>query len=76
MISVRVDNYYRNEGNFMNRPELWENTEELRNAINVLQLLMTELTANYDAPHILRSVGIAEGMLQAVLSNLQQLKTE
>lgn len=61
----------------MNRPELWENTEEeLRNAINVLQLLMTELSANYDDPHILRSVGIAEGMLQAALKNLQQIRTE
>ena len=61
----------------MNRPELWENTEEeLRNAINVLQLLMMELSANYDDPHILRSVGIAEGTLQAALSNLQQIRTE
>lgn len=61
----------------MNRLELWENTEEeLRNTINVLQLLMTELTANYDDPHILRSVGIAEGMLQTVLSSLLQLKND
>ena len=61
----------------MNIPELWENTEEeLRNAINVLQLLMTEINANYDDPHILRSVGIAEGMLRTVLSNLVQIKTE
>lgn len=59
----------------MNNPELWENTEEeLRNAINVLQLLMTELAANCDDPHISRSVGIAEGMLQTILNNLQQLK--
>lgn len=61
----------------MNSPELWENTEEeLRNAINVLQLLMAELTANSDAPHISRSVGIAEGMLQTILSSLQQLKSD
>lgn len=61
----------------MKRSELWENTEEeLRNAINVLQLLTTELNANYDDPHILRSVGIAESMLQMVLSNFQQLKTD
>lgn len=61
----------------MNRPELWENTEEeLRNAINVLQLLMAELAANGDDPHISRSVGIAEGMLQMILSNLQRLKSD
>ena len=61
----------------MDYTELWENTEEeLRNAINVLQLLMTELNANYDDPHILRSVGIAEGMLQTVLSSLLQLKND
>lgn len=61
----------------MNSPELWENTEEeLRNAINVLQLLMAELAANSDDPHISRSVGIAEGMLQTILSNLQQLKSD
>lgn len=59
----------------MNSPELWENTEEeLRNAINVLQLLMTGLAANCDDPHISRSVSIAESMLQTILSNLQQLK--
>ena len=61
----------------MNNPELWENTEEkLKDAINVLQLLMTELSANYDDQHILRSVGIAETMLQGILNNLQQLKAD
>lgn len=61
----------------MNNPELWENTEEeLRNAINVLQLLMIELAANCDDPHIARSAGIVEGMLQTILSNLQQLKAD
>lgn len=61
----------------MKNQELWENTEEeLRNAVNVLQLLMTELTANYDDPHIFRSVGIVEGMLHMVLNNLQHLKAD
>ena len=61
----------------MNSPELWENTEEeLRNAINVLQLLMAELAANCDDPHIFRSVGIAEGMMQTALNNLQRLKAD
>ena len=61
----------------MNSPELWENTEEeLRNAINVLQLLMAELAANCDDPHILRSVGIAEGMMQTAFNNLQRLKAD
>lgn len=61
----------------MNSPELWENTEEeLRNAINVLQLLMTELSTNCDDPHIIRSVGIAVGMLQVTLNNLQRLKED
>lgn len=61
----------------MSNPELWENTEEeLRNAVNVLQLLMTELTANDDDPHIFRSVGIAEGMIQTALKNMPQLKAD
>lgn len=61
----------------MNSPELWENTEEeLRNAKNILQLLMAELAANCDDSHILRSVGIAEGMLRTALKKLQQLKTD
>lgn len=59
----------------MNSSELWENTEEeLRNTINILQLLITELAVNCDDPHISRSVGIAERMLQTILNNLQQLK--
>lgn len=50
----------------MNSLELYENTEEkLRKSINILQLLMAEFTADYDDSHIMRSVGIAEGMLRA-----------
>ena len=61
----------------MEQAELWKSTEEqLKDAINILQLLMTELTVNQDDPHIFRSVGIVEKMLQTVLSNLQQIKID
>lgn len=60
----------------MDNAELWEDTEEgIKNAINVLQLLAVGLADNYDDPHIIRSVGIAEGMLQTTLESLQRLKT-
>lgn len=59
----------------MEQAELWKSTEEqLKDAINILQLLMTELTVNQDDPHIFRSVGIVEKMLRTVLSNLQQIE--
>lgn len=75
MIPIRAGSHHRNGGKYMESNELWESTEEeLRNAVNVLQLLMAELSANCDDPHIIRSVGIAEGMLQTALGNLQRLK--
>ena len=59
----------------MNQEELWENMEEqIKDAINVLQLLMAELTATQEDPHIFRSVSIVEKMLQSILANLQQKK--
>ncbi|MCM1543242.1 MAG: hypothetical protein NC121_18570 [Blautia sp.] len=60
----------------MDNAELWEDTEEgIKNAINVLQLLAVGLADNCDDPHIIRSVGIAEGMLQTTLESLQRLRT-
>lgn len=61
----------------MDKMELWEKTmEEIKDGINVLQLLREELTANQDDPHIIRSVGIALKILQSALSNLQQVKED
>lgn len=57
--------------------KLWESTEEhIKDAINVLQLLVEELTANQDDPHILRSISIVLKILQSALSNLQQVKAD
>ena len=61
----------------MNHFESLEAVEEqVKNAVTVLQLLMAELNANEDDPHIARGVGIAEGMLQVSLQNLQQMKKD
>lgn len=61
----------------MKQAELLENTaEQIEDAINILQLLMADLTANQDDTHIIRSVGIVEKMLQTALSNLHQIKVE
>ena len=38
--------------------------------------MIVKLAANCDDPHILRSVGIAEGMMQTALNNLQRLKAD
>lgn len=61
----------------MDKMELWENAvEEIKDGINVLQLLREELTANQDDDHIIRSVGIALKILQSALSNLQHMKED
>lgn len=55
--------------------KLRESTEEhIKDAVNVLQLLVEELTTNQDDTHILRSVSIVLKILQSALSNLQQIK--
>lgn len=54
-----------------------ESTEEqIKDAINVLQLLMEELTVNQDDAHILRSVNIVLKILQSALSSLQQTQAD
>lgn len=46
--------------------------EQTRDALNVLQLLEVELSANEDDGHIIRTVSIVEKMLQEHLATLQQ----
>lgn len=58
----------------MNQSELRKNIEEqIKDVINITQLLLVELAANDDDTHILRSVGIIEKMLQSTLKNVEQL---
>ncbi len=61
----------------MDKTDLFDNAvEEIKDSINVLQLLKEELTANQDDPHIIRSVGIVLKILQSALSNLQHMKED
>lgn len=61
----------------MDKVELYENTvEEIMDGINVLQLLMEELSENQDDGHIIRSVSVTEKMLKRALSNLQRMKED
>lgn len=54
-----------------------ESTEEqIKDAINVLQLLMEELTINQDDTHILRSISIVLKILQSAISSLQQTQAD
>lgn len=58
----------------MNHQELKENLEEqTKDAINILQLLKVELSANEDDEHTVRAVSIVEKILKANLELLKQL---
>lgn len=58
----------------MNHQELKENLEEqTKDAINILQLLRVELSANEDDEHTVRAVSIVEKILKANLELLKQL---
>lgn len=58
------------------KPDLLEETlEELKDVINILQLLSVELSVNEDDEHILRSISVVEKMLQSTVKNLQQKKS-
>ncbi|MCM1063128.1 MAG: hypothetical protein NC420_01430 [Eubacterium sp.] len=49
----------------------WEDTvEHIRDAVNILQLLVQELAVNQDDPHIIRSVNVAVKILQAALAGI------
>jgi len=50
--------------------------ENIRDAVNVLQLLMQELYVNQDDQHIIRSISIVIKMLNAALSYLPQVKED
>lgn len=58
----------------MNHQELKENLEEqIKDAINILQLLKVELSANEDDEHTVRAVSIVEKILKSTMELLKQL---
>lgn len=50
--------------------------EHIRDAINILQLLVEELTINRDDSHIIRTIGIVLKILKAALSEITVEVTE
>ena len=58
----------------MEHQELKENIEEqIRDAMNILQLLEVELSANEDDEHIIRTVSILEKILKSSLELLKHI---
>lgn len=58
----------------MEHQELKENIEEqMRDAMNILQLLEVELSANEDDEHIIRTVSIVEKILKSSLELLKHI---
>ena len=50
--------------------------EHIKDAINILQLLVEELTINRDDSHIIRTIGIVLKILKAALSEITIEVTE
>lgn len=58
----------------MEHQELKENLkEQIRDAMNILQLLEVELSANEDDEHIIRTVSIVEKILKSSLELLKHI---
>lgn len=58
----------------MEHQELKENIEDqIRDAMNILQLLEVELSANEDDEHIIRTVSIVEKILKSSLELLKHI---
>lgn len=58
----------------MEHQELKENIEEqIRDAMNILQLLEVELSANEDDEHIIRTESIVEKILKSSLELLKHI---
>ena len=58
----------------MEHQELKENLEEqIRDAMNILQLLEVELSVNEDDEHIIRTVSIIEKILKSSLELLKHI---
>lgn len=58
----------------MEHQELKENIEEqIRDAMNILQLLEVELSANEDDEYIIRTVSIVEKILKSSLELLKHI---
>lgn len=65
---------HKGGGKFMEHQELKENIEEqIRDAMNILQLLEVELSANEDDEHIIRTVSIVEKILKSSLELLKHI---
>ena len=59
----------------MDEIDLRENVEEqLNDAVNVLHLLMSELEADEEDQHYLRSVGIVEKMIKTAIADIQNME--
>lgn len=61
----------------MEKKELKESIEEqLKDAVNVLHLLMSELETDEEDQYYLRSVGIVEKMIKTAIADVQNMEEE
>ncbi len=56
----------------MDKQDIEDTIEDIKDAVNILQLLAQELVINQDDPHILRSIGIALKILDSALQHMQK----
>lgn len=55
----------------MDKQDIEDTIEEIKDATNILQLLVHELVINQDDPHIVRSVGVVLKILDTILQKMQ-----
>ena len=61
----------------MDKKELKDSIEEqLKDAVNVLHLLMSELETDEEDQYYLRSVGIVEKMIKTAIEDVQNMEEE
>lgn len=56
----------------MDKQDIEDTIEDIKDAVNILQLLAQELVINQDDPHILRSIGIALKILDSALQHMEK----
>ena len=54
----------------MDKQDIEDTIEEIKDAVNILQLLVHELVINQDDPHIVRSVGVVLKILDTILHRM------
>lgn len=56
----------------MDKQDIEDTIEDIKDAVNILQILVQELFMNQEDPHIVRSIGVVLKILDSALQHMEK----